>query len=207
MRTSARRRSQYCRRRQRIPRLRPTCDGVSSGVVLELVPLGVSEVTSGVISGAAPGVLSGIFVWVPGNPTLGEPPQDCRMLSSLRGCGHEEVSEVLSGGTGAGNADGVRARTRAHLAVSCDCVDCREDRVHPGDAGDVGATDGDRHRTVRWPDKRCAGPDERARAREPRAAAGQRDPTQSGRNSGSQGDGSRLTVPIFVHQSPSKPTR
>jgi len=92
---------------------------------------------------------------LPRNCRNGKPPRECRRPGSLRGWGHGEVKrEVLAGGTGAGGADGVRARAGAHVLVGGDRVDCREDWVHTGDAAHVSAPNGDRHRTARRDDER-----------------------------------------------------
>ena len=70
-----------------------------------------------------------------------EPRRDSRRLQSLRGWSDEERkgSTVFTGSPRTGGADGVRACERSCLAVGGDRLDRGEDRLHGGDAAQVGA--------------------------------------------------------------------
>src|SRR5688572_28403925 len=69
-----------------------------------------------------------------------EPPRVYRRLHSLRGWGHGESEQIFSGSAGARGADGVRAHAEPRVAVGCDHLDRREDRVCGGNAAALGAT-------------------------------------------------------------------
>src|SRR3954454_11534146 len=60
-------------------------------------------------------------------------------LQTLRGWSDEQADEVLTGGAGAGRADGVRASRRACLGVGGDQLDRVEDRVHGRNAAGLGS--------------------------------------------------------------------
>src|SRR5918998_4539024 len=77
-----------------------------------------------------------------------------------------------------GGADGAGACGRSCLAMGSDRLDRSEDRLHGGDAAQVGEA----NRTRAWhacrPDERGADPDQGLGTGSPRAAPSQRDPAQ-----------------------------
>ena len=77
----------------------------------------------------------------PGPLTPGqlEPPRECWRLQRLRGQGNDTTRQVPSRDPGAGRADGVRASSRACVAVGNDYLDRLEVRDDRRDVTDVGA--------------------------------------------------------------------
>ena len=73
--------------------------------------------------------------------------------------------QVFTRGSGAGGADGARARGRARLAVGGDALDRGEDRLLGGDAAEVGAAGRGRSGPAQRRDDGGAGAAEGARAR------------------------------------------
>ena len=69
---------------------------------------------------------------------VNEPRRDSRRLHSLRGWGHGTTEQVLPRGSGPGSSDGPGAAGEARIAVGGDYVDRGEDRLHPGDAAQLG---------------------------------------------------------------------
>lgn len=72
--------------------------------------------------------------------TATEPLRLFRRLLHLRGWSHEEVTEVLPRGTGAGRSTGFGSSVRARFAVGSDRFDRCEDRLHGRDVTALGAT-------------------------------------------------------------------
>lgn len=69
-----------------------------------------------------------------------EPYRVYRRLYSLRGWSHGTEEQVLAGGSGASGADGLRAPGPVRLGVGGDGLDLEQDRLHGGDAAQVGAS-------------------------------------------------------------------
>ena len=70
--------------------------------------------------------------------TAYEPRRDTWRLQTLRGWSDAQADAVFTGSTGASGADGIRAYSRAHVAVGGDRIDYREDWVQGGDGPHLG---------------------------------------------------------------------
>ncbi|MGH2397897.1 MAG: DNA adenine methylase [bacterium] len=79
------------------------------------------------------------FVSIAMANSMCEPPRVHRSLHSLKGWSYGQQEQVLTRGQGTGGSDGVRARTRARLAVVGHAVGRFEARVLGGDAAQLGA--------------------------------------------------------------------
>src|SRR4051795_10475074 len=108
-----------------------------------------------------------------------EPPRVSRRLQLLRGWSHDEASSpVFPRGPRPRGSDGPGPPRRARLAMGGDPLDCREDRLLGRDTASLGAAGRAWPGRAAWSNNGRARAHQGARAREPRAAASERDPAQ-----------------------------